>query len=90
MATKRITQETFDEVVKENIDEFDMTSEEALSEAIQQFESQGRLCPNPGQDRNGIKINLINAVHYQCDSDLTTEKHMYIIVLHKIIFQVLQ
>ncbi|XP_041972053.1 armadillo repeat-containing protein 6 homolog [Aricia agestis] len=36
-----ITQETYDEVVKENIDEFDMSPEEAIKEAIAQFEAQG-------------------------------------------------
>ncbi|KAH9631254.1 hypothetical protein HF086_011958 [Spodoptera exigua] len=36
-----ITQETYDEVVKENIDEFDMTPEEAIKEAVAQFEAQG-------------------------------------------------
>ncbi|KAM3865671.1 armadillo repeat-containing protein 6 [Diretmus argenteus] len=41
MAKRRITQETFDAVVKENIDEFDMDADEALSEAVEQFESQG-------------------------------------------------
>ncbi|XP_068925492.1 armadillo repeat-containing protein 6 isoform X3 [Petaurus breviceps papuanus] len=38
---KRISQETFDDVVQENITEFDMDPEEAVKEAIQQFESQG-------------------------------------------------
>ncbi|XP_052405492.1 armadillo repeat-containing protein 6 isoform X4 [Carassius gibelio] len=41
MATRRITQETFDAVVRENIEEFDMKESEALKEAIEQFESQG-------------------------------------------------
>lgn len=41
MAQRRITQETFDAVVKENIEEFDMEGSEALKEAIEQFESQG-------------------------------------------------
>ncbi|XP_029105199.1 armadillo repeat-containing protein 6 isoform X1 [Scleropages formosus] len=41
MAKRRIAQETFDSVVKENMDEFDMEPEEALREAVQQFESQG-------------------------------------------------
>ncbi|KAM3956362.1 armadillo repeat-containing protein 6 homolog [Aphomia sociella] len=36
-----ITQETYDEVVKENIDEFEMTPEDAVKEAIAQFEAQG-------------------------------------------------
>ncbi|XP_067824609.1 armadillo repeat-containing protein 6 isoform X2 [Heptranchias perlo] len=41
MASRRITQETFDTVVQENMTEFEMEPEEALNEAIQQFESQG-------------------------------------------------
>nr|XP_060641064.1 armadillo repeat-containing protein 6 [Anolis sagrei ordinatus]XP_060641065.1 armadillo repeat-containing protein 6 [Anolis sagrei ordinatus] len=54
MAAKRITQETFDDVVQENIVEFGMDPEEALADAIQQFESQGvdlsnivKVAPNP-------------------------------------------
>lgn len=35
-----ITQETYDEVVKENIEEFDMSPEEAIKEAVAQFEAQ--------------------------------------------------
>ncbi|XP_026877545.2 armadillo repeat-containing protein 6 [Electrophorus electricus] len=41
MAKRRITQDTFDAVVRENIEEFDMDDGEALREAIEQFESQG-------------------------------------------------
>jgi len=37
----RISQETFDSAVQENIDEFDMEPEEALADAISQFETQG-------------------------------------------------
>ncbi|XP_023947444.2 armadillo repeat-containing protein 6 homolog isoform X1 [Bicyclus anynana] len=36
-----ITQETYDDVVKENIEEFDMSPEEAVKEAVAQFEAQG-------------------------------------------------
>lgn len=43
MAKRRIAQETFDAVVRENIEEFDMEDSEALKEAIEQFESQGEL-----------------------------------------------
>lgn len=43
MDKRRITQETFDAVVTENIEDFDMDSEDALREAIEQFESQGSL-----------------------------------------------
>lgn len=44
MASKRITQETFDAAVRENIEEFEMGPEEAVKEAVEQFESQGRHC----------------------------------------------
>lgn len=43
MASKRITQETFDAAVQENIEEFEMGAEEAVREAVEQFESQGRV-----------------------------------------------
>ena len=42
MASRRITQETFDAAVRENIQEFEMGPEEAVGEAVEQFESQGR------------------------------------------------
>ena len=38
---KRISQETFDDVVKENVEDFEMEPAEALAEAIKQFQSQG-------------------------------------------------
>ncbi|RUS76476.1 hypothetical protein EGW08_015760 [Elysia chlorotica] len=38
---KQISQQTFDEVVQENMSEFDMDAEEAVNDAVQQFESQG-------------------------------------------------
>ncbi|XP_022353664.1 armadillo repeat-containing protein 6 isoform X2 [Enhydra lutris kenyoni] len=41
MSAKRITQETFDAAVRENIEEFEMGPEEAVKEAVEQFESQG-------------------------------------------------
>ena len=39
--SKRISQETFDEAVKENMEDFDMEEEEAVADAIKQFEMQG-------------------------------------------------
>ncbi|XP_077369859.1 armadillo repeat-containing protein 6 [Festucalex cinctus] len=41
MALRRITQETFDAAVRENVDEFEMDPDEALREAVEQFQSQG-------------------------------------------------
>ena len=37
---KVISQETFDAVVQENIAEFELSKEEAIKDAISQFESQ--------------------------------------------------
>lgn len=37
----QISQETFDQVVVENIEEFEMDGEEALGDAVEQFKSQG-------------------------------------------------
>lgn len=38
--SKQISQQTFDDVVKENMREFDMNIQEAIDDAVQQFESQ--------------------------------------------------
>ena len=40
MSKKQVTQEYFDTIVKENVEEFSMTLEEALSDAIEQLKSQ--------------------------------------------------
>ena len=40
---KRVSQETFDETVKENMDDFDMPREEAIADAIEQFKMQVAL-----------------------------------------------
>ena len=37
-----ITQKTFDDVVRENIAEFEMDPQEALDDAVEQFEAQVR------------------------------------------------
>ncbi|ETK82543.1 hypothetical protein L915_12061 [Phytophthora nicotianae] len=41
IARKQISQETFDECVAENVEDFDMSLEEAVADTVQQFESQG-------------------------------------------------
>ena len=38
---RRVTQETFDNVVLENMEEFGMTKEEAIEDSIKQFTTQG-------------------------------------------------
>jgi hypothetical protein len=37
MTRPRISQETFDEAVRENIEQFEQTVEEALADAVEQF-----------------------------------------------------
>lgn len=49
MAKRRITQETFDAAVRENMEEFEMDPCEALRDAVEQFQSQG----NKAQNDNG-------------------------------------
>ena len=38
---KRIAQETFDSVVRENVEDFEMALDEAVEDAVIQFNSQG-------------------------------------------------
>lgn len=40
MANNQITQETFDAVVQENMEVFEMNEEDAIAEAVQQFQAQ--------------------------------------------------
>lgn len=43
---KRITQPTFDEAVKENMDDFEMSKEDAIKDTIKQFIGQGVILDN--------------------------------------------
>lgn len=43
---KVITQATFDDVVKENMVEFEMSAEEAVNDTVEQFQSQVRQKKN--------------------------------------------
>lgn len=61
MMAKRISQETFDDVVKENMSEFGMNAQEAIDDAVQQFESQDINLANVIRDaslydENGDKL----------------------------------
>jgi hypothetical protein len=82
MSRKRISQETFDEVVEENVNEFDMSKEEAIDDAIQQFKKQGIDLTNIDTtvDVEGRKsfldhIRLINEAKSPiCETELTSLK----------------
>ncbi|XP_076152120.1 armadillo repeat-containing protein 6 isoform X1 [Alosa pseudoharengus] len=66
MDKRRITQETFDAVVRENIDDFEMDADDALKEAIEQFESQGvdlsnivKAVPNSSDNNSGDQTHEV-------------------------------
>ncbi|XP_062261099.1 armadillo repeat-containing protein 6 isoform X2 [Platichthys flesus] len=59
MSLRRITQETFDAAVRENMEEFEMEPDEALRDAVEQFDSQGvdlscilKAVPTASSDEN--------------------------------------
>ena len=45
MSRKRISQETFDAAVKENMDDFGLSAEEAVRDTIKEFELQASPVP---------------------------------------------
>ncbi|XP_074650634.1 armadillo repeat-containing protein 6-like [Tubulanus polymorphus] len=53
--SKRITQETFDAAVRENMEEFEMDAAGALNDAVKQFQSQGVRLDNIVQDATQIR-----------------------------------
>ncbi|XP_059915421.1 armadillo repeat-containing protein 6 [Gadus macrocephalus] len=65
MARRRITQETFDAVVKENMDDFEMDPDDALKDAVEQFDSQGvdltcivKAVPVTSEDKQGDQMQV--------------------------------
>ncbi|NWH62849.1 ARMC6 protein, partial [Geococcyx californianus] len=70
MGSKQIAQETFDEAVQENIVEFEMDPEEAVREAVQQFESQG------------VDLsNIVKAVRQPASENGQKQKHAILLTL---------
>lgn len=57
--SKVITQETFDECVNQNIEDFDMSPEEAVKDAIEQFETMGIVLY---KNNNFLGVDLSNIV----------------------------
>ncbi|NWW41869.1 ARMC6 protein, partial [Panurus biarmicus] len=69
MGSKQIAQETFDDAVQENITEFEMDPEEAVREAVQQFESQG------------VDLsNIVKAVRPPASENGQRQKHQILLV----------
>ena len=61
-APKFISQETFDMVVRENVDDFEMEPEEAVADAIEQFESQGIDLSNIVKTKDGARSGPVPAL----------------------------
>ena len=59
---KQVTQDTFDDVVKENVQEFEMSVEEAINDAVQQFESQVGIIVTLDQTLLNVKIQNTNTL----------------------------
>ena len=82
----RISQETFDDVVRENVEDFEMEKEEALAEAINQFKSQGvdlsnvDLTGGAGREEmqeamKALKQMATDNVVYDVKTDTSTNKY---------------
>lgn len=79
----RVSQETFDQAVQENVDDFEMEPEEALADAIAQFEAQGANLDNivkrvPGAAAEAdppvlLHVRALQAVIEDLEDDETTE-----------------
>jgi len=63
-----ISQDTFDESVKETMDDFDMSFEEAVQEAIEQFTMQGVDLRNIRHDDPAERVNVTAGVKAACDT----------------------
>ncbi|XP_062366076.1 armadillo repeat-containing protein 6 isoform X2 [Cinclus cinclus] len=73
MGSKQIAQETFDDAVQENIAEFEMDPEEAVREAVQQFESQG------------VDLsNIVKAVRPPASENGQRQKHQILLSLESL------
>ena len=90
-ANKRISQKTFDETVRENVEEFEMEKEEALADAIEQFKTQGVDLTNidtSGVDRSAQQkatsdaIESLKAAVTNDDDDTNEANHGAEIFVH--------
>ena len=68
MSIKKISQETFDEVVKENIEDFDMSQKDALKDATAQFLKQGVDLSNIDLSGGIGKDEIMAAIKLLCSS----------------------
>lgn len=78
---KRISQETFDEVVKENVEDFGMEQSEAIKDAIDQFNKQdvdlSNVDTTGGVGRDQMKSNIKDLILYRDgNSEVNIERVM--------------
>ena len=52
--SRKIEQKTFDDVVKENVDSFGHSPDEAVADAVAQFEAQGVDLSTVAKDAGGL------------------------------------
>ena len=62
-----ITQDTFDEAMRENMEEFDMDKQEAINDAVAQFKSQGVDLTNIDLSGGVGKEEVLSAIHSLLD-----------------------
>lgn len=67
---KKISQETFDDVVRENIEDFESSPEEALKDAIEQFRKQGIDLSNIDISGGIGRQDILDSIEYiKCIAD---------------------
>ncbi|XP_058798631.1 armadillo repeat-containing protein 6 homolog isoform X3 [Phymastichus coffea] len=81
-----ITQETYDEVVRENIEEFSMAPEEAIKDAIKQFNAQGVDLSNIIKDLslNNTTDDIISFIKKLSECAKTAEHQHALPLLNKL------
>ncbi|GBP91004.1 Armadillo repeat-containing protein 6 homolog [Eumeta japonica] len=82
-----ITQETYDEVVKENIEEFEMDPEEAIKDAVAQFEAQQEcekdIAHRVRAGKEGAYEVLLNILEHK--NNVTSNNEMVLPVLNTLV-----
>lgn len=74
-AGKKVSQEYFDQIVEENMTDFEMSEDEAIQDAVNQLKSQNcdlsTLCTHPLQQRQDLVDSLLKTSSILSSSNLT-------------------
>ena len=83
---KFISQETFDSVVQENVEDFEMEPEEAAADAVAQFESQGVDLSNivkTGKNKRGVITIHWTILYDRCELLVKTDTlHFFVFLFY--------